>query len=276
MEIYQYLNSGKLLRDQFFEKKQNSPSFSIRAWAKVLGLSSHGPLQQILAGKRVLPKKYLPAIKKSLNLNQKQLDYLGILIDFEKSKSEEEKSIYLEKLKKLRPKNDDVHILEVENYKYFENPLHSIIRTMMERNDFNGDPKWIKDNLVFKASLTEINEVINRLIELGSVEKKRGKLIKNKKAIQNKADIPSLGVRKFHEKMALLASEQVHTQDVSEREFNSMSFNIKKEKVSEAKLRLREFIKEFISEFQANPDESDLTYQINNQFFRLNKIKGNK
>jgi len=274
MEIYQYLNSGKLLKDQFLLKKKKSPSFSIRAWAKVLGLNSHGPLQQILAGNRALPKKYLPAIKKSLGLNQREMDYLSSLIDFEKSKSEDEKNIHLQKLKKIRPKKFDVHILEVENYKYFENPLHSIIRTLMERSDFQADPKWIQETLEFKTTISEINEVINRLIELGSVSTHNGKLTKNKVAIQNKADVPSLGVRKFHEKMALIASEQVHHQHVDEREFNSMSFNIKKEKIPEAKIRLREFINEFICEFQANPEESDLTYQINNQFFRLNKIKG--
>jgi uncharacterized protein (TIGR02147 family) len=271
METYQYLNSGKLLKDRFLQKKSKHPSFSIRAWAKSLELSSHGPLQQILAGKRTLPKKYLPALKRSLGLNQRELDYLGHLIDFEKSKTEEEKSIYLFKMKKLRPKKDEIHILEVENYKYFENPLHSIIRTLMERKDFRAEPKWIQEKLVFKTSINEINEVINRLIELGSIEKKGKKLIKNKRAIQNKADIPSAGVKRFHERMAKIAAQEVFKQDVNEREYNSMSFNIKKEKVGEAKLRLREFIQDFISEFQANPDESELTYQINNQFFKLDK-----
>ena len=271
METYHYLNSGQLLKDRFLKKKSKHPSFSIRAWAKSLGLSSHGPLQQILAGKRTLPKKYLPALKKSLGLNQRELDYLSNLIDFEKSKTEEEKSIFNNRMKKLRPKMSDVHILEVENYKYFENPLHSIIRTLMERKDFRPDPKWIQSTLVFKTSINEINEVINRLIDLGSIEKKGKKLIKNKRAIQNKADVPSAGVKKFHERMATIAAEEVFKQDVAEREYNSMSFNIKEDKVAEAKLRLREFVQDFISEFQANPDESELTYQINNQFFKLNK-----
>ena len=71
--------------------------------------------------------------------------------------------------------------------------------------------------------------------------------------------------------MATIAAEEVFKQDVAEREYNSMSFNIKEDKVAEAKLRLREFVQDFISEFQANPDESELTYQINNQFFKLDK-----
>ncbi|MAW07391.1 MAG: hypothetical protein CME61_03800 [Halobacteriovoraceae bacterium] len=277
METYSYLNSSKLLKDRFNDKKERLPGFSIRAWAKSMGLSSHGPLQQILAGKRTLPKKYLPSLKKSLSLTKKEIDYLSLLIDLEKASSEEEKHLYLSRLKKLRPSNDDVHFLELENYKFFENPLHSIIRTLMERKDFKADPLWIQENIVFKATINEINEVINRLIELGGVEKKGGKLIKLKSAIQNKADVPSMGVKKFHQKMSIIAYEQVMEQEVNEKEFNSMSFNIKKEKVAEAKIRLRDFVNEFISEFQARPEESDLTYQINSQFFRLNKInKENK
>ena len=94
MDTFSYLSSSKLLKDSFLLKKERSPSFSIRAWAKTLGLNSHGPLQQVLAGKRALPKKYLPAIKKSLSLTKKELDYLSLLIDLEKSSSEEEKHLF--------------------------------------------------------------------------------------------------------------------------------------------------------------------------------------
>ena len=272
MEIYRQLNVSTLLGDKLKEKKKSNPSFSIRAWSKSLGLSSHGSLGQILAGNRGLPKKYLPAVIKSLNLSKREAKYLEILVDLEKAKSQEEKDYFYHQLKQARPVKRDVHIMEIENYKFFENPLHSIIRTLMDRPDFDSTPEWIKKNICFETSITEINEVIERLINVGGVREENGGLIKEKKAIRNQADIPSSGVQEFHRKMRLLASEQIKKQTVEQREYNSFSFNIKKDKVNEAKLRLREMMNEFIEEFQAPSQTSDLTYQVNSQFFAINNL----
>jgi uncharacterized protein (TIGR02147 family) len=169
MDTFIYLKAGDLLRDKFKQKKEKNPSFSVRAWALQLGLKSHGSLQQILAGKRTLPKKYLAPIRNSLHLTDLEFSYLETLVDFEKASSEEEKQLCYDRLSKLRPHKKKVQFIEVENYKFLQNPLHGIIRTMIDRIDFNKNPQWIKKNLSLKTSVREIEEVIERLIELGYV-----------------------------------------------------------------------------------------------------------
>lgn len=272
METYQHLKVSTLLGDKYQEKKRVNPSFSIRAWASSLGLKSHGSLGQILAGNRGLPKKYLPAMINSLGLTKREAKYLETLVDFERAKEQEEKEYFYQKLKESRPKRKDVHILEIENYKFYENPLHSIIRTLMDRPDFSAEPEWIKSQICLDVTINEIKEVMERLVTVGGVKEVNGGLVKEKSAIINKADIPSSGVQEFHRKMCILASEQVKKQHVSQREYNSFSFNIRKDKVNEAKLRLREMMNEFIDEFQAPSQTSNLTYQVNSQFFAINNL----
>jgi uncharacterized protein (TIGR02147 family) len=67
--IYEYLNPLDFLRDHLKERQDRNPRFSLRAWAKLMGLEGHTPVHQILAGKRAIPKKYLPQIVAALNLN---------------------------------------------------------------------------------------------------------------------------------------------------------------------------------------------------------------
>ena len=271
MNTYLYLDVAELLKDKFKIKKDSNPSFSIRAWANQLGLKSHGPLQQILAGKRSLPKKYIPMVSKSLGFDVGESMYFETLVDFDKAKTQEQKELYFERLKHLRPKHKDISILELENFKFFENPLHSIFRTLMEREDFEYDSAWVKKILRYKVTQSEVEDVIKRLIKLNLIEEKDGKVFKKYKTVQNKIDVPSRAVEIFHEKMSLFAAQEVSQQDVSQREFNSFSFNIDKNKMGMAKIRLREFAKEFIEEFEADTFGNQETYQFNLQLFSLSK-----
>lgn len=270
-EIYTYLEANKLLNKKFHEKKLKNSSFSIRSWAAQMGLKSHGSLQQILAGKRTLPKKYIPKIIQSLNLNTNEARYFETLIDFEKAKTVEEKEIYYQRLTHLRPSKQKIQALEIENFKYFQNPLHSIIRTMIERKDFKNSPMWIKKNLRLKTSLKEIKDVIERLITLGFVSLNNNELKKIHQHIRNKIDVPSRAVEEYHQKMGLMAAKEVKQQPIDEREYNSFCLNIKEDKMRDAKNKIRNFIDEFITEFEAPNKKSNNTYQLNVQLFSLTK-----
>jgi len=274
VNTYMYLETHKLLSEKFNAKKSKNPSFSIRSWASQMGLGSHGGLQQILTGKRTVPKKYIPQIIKSLGFTTGEAMYFETLVDFEKAKTAEEKDIYYKRLTHLRPNKQEVQSLEIENFKYFQNPLHSIIRTMLERKDFENNPEWIKNALRLKTTQREIKEVIERLISLGLITEEDGDLKKTHKHIRNKIDVPSKAVEEYHQKMSLMASEEVKKQGLNEREYNSFCLNVKKGQIKNAKDKIRHFVDEFISEFEAPSKKSNETYQLNVQLFSLTKNRG--
>ena len=99
----------------------------------------------------------------------------------------------------------------------------------------------------------------------------KGKLYKKYCAVQNKTDVPNRAVEIFHEKMSKFAAQEISKQAVEDREYNSFSFNIDKKKMIKAKLRLREFAKEFIEEFEDQSFESTDTYHLNLQLFSITK-----
>ena len=87
LSIYNYSCPALFLRDAWNSKRAFNKSFSLRAWAQQLGISSHGTFYQIVQGLRPLPKKYVMAIANSLKLDAKEALYLETLIDFSKAKT---------------------------------------------------------------------------------------------------------------------------------------------------------------------------------------------
>jgi uncharacterized protein (TIGR02147 family) len=269
-EIYNYLDPADYLKDQLAYKKESNNSFSLRSWAKQLGMKSHGPLHAILNKQRKIPKKIVPALLKSLKLKSKEAKYFEVLVDFHRSKSIDEKSYYKDQLEKLSP----VPLRELndlEAYKYITDPVHIILAEMTQLKSFKSDPLWIKQHLRLNQNLKEIEVMVNRLLKLGVVIEKGNKLFKPVEHIYTKYDIKSDAIQQYHKTCSRIAIDEISIQEVAEREFNAIAFNIQKKDLPKMKESIRDFVNQMVEEFEAKPHKGDATYQLNLQLFSLTK-----
>lgn len=269
-DIFNYLDPADFLKDQLALKKTLNSSFSLRSWANQLGMKSHGPLHAILNKQRKIPKKIVPALLKSLKLKNKEAKYFEVLVDFHRSKTVEEKSYYKDKLEKLSP----VPLRELndlEAYKYITDPVHIILAEMTQLKHFKNDPLWIKQHLRLNQNLKEIEVMINRLLKLGVVVEKGNKLIKPVEHIYTKYDIKSDAIQQYHKTCSRIAIDEISAQEVAQREFNAIAFNINQKDLPKMKESIREFVNQMVEEFEAKPHKGDATYQLNLQLFNLTK-----
>jgi uncharacterized protein (TIGR02147 family) len=102
MNIYTYTEPEIYLKDMLQMKKRKNPQFSLRAWARLLGMKTHTPLQLMLASKRPIPKKYIPLFGKSLTLALDEIEYLEIMIDHQRAKNPKVKEIAYKKMMEVR------------------------------------------------------------------------------------------------------------------------------------------------------------------------------
>jgi len=283
LDIYNYTSASRFLKDCWHEKNKKNPSFSLRAWARNLGFKSHSPLHLMLAGKRSIPKKYVPAFVEYFDFSSKEEIYFESLIELERAGDPAKKEFYLKRLRGLSPR-PPVRMVEVEHFTCLRDPLHIIIMEMTALKGFKPEPKWIQSRVSYKVSLNDIEEAIDRLIGLGLLkENADGSLARTHAHITNRADIADRAVQEYHGNVSKLAAESVFAQALSEREYNAYSLNIKKSRMPRAKEMIREFVKRFIREVEAAPSEGEETYHLNVQFFgltgtknKLQKIKHNK
>ncbi len=277
LEIYQYNSASQFVRDAWIEKKKKNSAFSLRAWSKQLGFANNAPLSLMLAGKRHIPRKYVPALISSLGLSADEGLFLETLVEIEKSKNIRQKSFYEERLRALSP-SPPIGFFEIESFKCLGNPLHTIILEMTDLVGFEPQAEWIQKRLRITASLSEIETAVERLIGLGLLrEEKNGQWKKTQKNLTNRVDVADQGSQEYHSNVSKLAAEQVSLQPVLEREYNGYAINLRKSEFPRAKKLIREFIKDFSRKVEASPQEGEETYQLNVQFFGLTKeSKGTK
>lgn len=271
VNIFEFDSSSLFLRSVWERKRVFNKSFTLRAWAKQLGISSYGTLHQIIKGMRPFPKKYAMALGESLGLDAKEILYFETLIDYEKAKSLKEKEHFLKRLKELAP-GEKVTTHEVDTFQYLKNPLNGAIIEMSSLHGFKADPNWIKEHLVIRTTVNEIKEALRLLCDLGFLKfDEYGDLKRQYVKIRSRNDVKSEALREYHKSVLAHAADALETQDVMEREFNSVAFGIKKSSLPKIKQNIRNLIEEIIQEHEASDGEAEEIYQFSNQFFKLTK-----
>jgi uncharacterized protein (TIGR02147 family) len=271
LEVYSYSELHTFLRDAWLSKKGRNQAFSLSAWARQLGFENSSPLSLALKGKRNLPKKYLPLVIKSLDLNSDQATYLEGLFDLAKAKSTEERLFYFRQLQKLAPKK--LKNTTVDEFKSLSEPIYGLILEMSALKGFQTDPYWIQKRIKMSVDIHQVSEAIQRLVklELLKIEEKPRCFKKTHKDISTENDISDLATKEFHKAVSQLAAKAVAEQDVNTREFQSFTFNIRNKDLKKAKEKIRKFLDEFLVEFEAPEGEGDESYQLNVQLFSMTK-----
>lgn len=267
LTIYEYEQANKFLHDAWEAKKVRNPHFSMRAWAKKLGLQNISPLSLMLSGKRPIPKKYIPNFIQDLGLSSVEGMYLENLIEYNRAADMSKKEFYLKRLEGLHPKKV-VKFQEVEMHDFFKDPIHFYLLDIIDLKDASSDISWIKENLEIKYPVSEIKKALTRLEEHKFIIKGREQYIKLKDHFTNKVDVASQTVQDFHKACAMNAIESLQKQDVSQREFNGFCFPIRKDQIIDAKEDIRNFYKEFLTKYE-NKKDADSIYQLNLQMFKI-------
>jgi uncharacterized protein (TIGR02147 family) len=267
--IYEYSDPNLFFKEKWGQLKLKRPELSVRSLSNYLGLKAHGPLHQMLLGKRKIGQSYIHRIADYLQLTEKEKTYFDVLVKFSRAKNISEADFYLETLKSLKPK--DLESIEiVDNFDIQKEPLHFFIMEMAEIEHLTNNYMLIRKKLLANYTSFEIKCAIEILKVNGYlIENEKGILSKTQKHLYSLQDIKNLALVKYHQKALSLAHAAIENQNVLEREYNGTCFNISKEKLPEIKSEIREFIKQIITKYEEPKYSGDSTYQLSVQFFKI-------
>jgi uncharacterized protein (TIGR02147 family) len=268
VSIYKYESVAEFLRDSYIEKRRTNSRFSIRAWAKQMGLKSPTSLHAVIHGKRKIPLTYHGSLVRTLRLSSEEAYFLLALVSYEHAKNDLQKFTYLEKIQVLR-KYKNLTMYELANFEALSEPLYTCIIEMSGLKNFENDRVWIQKNNRVTKDINQIKQALQNLVAQGYLKLEEGILKKTHSHISNVPDLANMGSQNYHRRISFLAAEQIRAQPVEDREYNSFSLNVKKEDLFKMKASLREYIKHFITEFEAAPGQGEATYQLNLQLFSL-------
>lgn len=271
IDIFKYKDPRLFLLDSYEKRKVTDPDFSVRKWAKEMGLAGHTLLAMILQGKRNLKIKHTDFFSQWLKLNSKQLRYFKLLIQFANAKTIEEKSHLLSLLSEVNPQGT-IDRVDIEQFDVLSNWIHMAIMGMTKLKNFNGTVDEIFYLVKGKKSKFEIRLALERLLRLKLIAYNEDrKIYVTHNYVSTPDDVASKGARAYHRQVMDLAKDALEEIPLERREFQSFVMAIDKDKVDLAKQMIRDFRKEL---HLAVSGRGDHIYQTNIQFFQLTEDSG--
>lgn len=260
-----YIN---LFREDYLQRKEKNPLYSIRSYAKYLDLTP-AYVSMIFREKRHLSHSTAIRISKKLKWSREKQKYFVNLLEFQNPKSEESKEAALINLQALESTNVNFSSLEIDTFEAIAGWHYSAILTLLTLLKNKATIALISKRLNLNTTLVE-NAMI-RLQRLGLVKKEsyHWKGIFDYLRLQS---TPSDAIRLFHKQHLIKASKAIEEQSFDERDFSNMTITVDRAKIPLAKKKIAEFHHEMAKILDGK--NSTEVYQLSVQLFRLTEPAG--
>jgi len=248
------------LQSELKRKQSINPHFSLRAYARQLGISP-GRLSEILHGKRPITKKQALSVLPKLCLSSRdQTAFLDAVDQFRmKRKAIKVQQSHLKKqIADVKDLSHDAFmaIAEWQNF-----AIYSLLECVWKSEKTT-------QAIAKKLGLTLDNaqNSLERMERLGMVEKS---LSGEWNQIKNSwiYSVDSAAFRKAHVERLLIAARAVEEVHKDEREIAAVNLAFNRAKLPKAKAMIQKFWKDFAAEMEIDPGEDVYALQV--QFYPL-------
>lgn len=260
MQNYTWRDYRLVLRDTLLKRQSRNPAYSLRSFARDLGMTAAN-LSQIFSGKNGISVKRAQEISEKLSLNPFEAE---IFCDLVSSRHARDAGTRETAKKRLENVEASSACLDLDAFKIIEDWYHfAILETLKIKIGRLGTGR-IAAYLRIDPQL--VRHALERLRRLKLVNRLNGRWEATHHRLTTTHDIPSRSIRSFHHQVLGKAAEALETQPVQDREFGSTMLAIKHSDITKAKEAIREFRKKFCAEFAVEADGDDV-YCLATQFF---------
>ena len=227
----------KRLKEELANRCERNPRYSVRAFARALQIDA-GALSRILAGKQVPSYKLSKQLMDALDMNQaEQRLFLSSLADVQKARGLERLSPVFAAFDQAFPEQRE---FSIDVYRVIADWYHIAIMELTFVEGFQPTARWVAKQLGISA--VEAQLALDRLLELGLLEKKGTKVIKSAKQLTT-ADkhLTTPALRKNQRQLLEKAIDSLENDPIDSRNVSSMTMAIDPSKLPAAKEMIREF-----------------------------------
>lgn len=247
LDIFAYENYRELLSDYYLEQKEKYPSkFSYRFFSKEAGFSTSNFLMLVIKGKRNVSYESIKKIASVIKLRGRRYDYFENLVLFNQASSHTDKTKFYEKLVSFKEYKEARMVTDSEKL-YFSKWFFPVVREMVKLDSFSPSARWIASKIKPNIKVTEAQEALDLLLDLGLVGvNNKGKWEQKDAQLTTNGQGASHEVVAYHKKMIHLGFECLgHA--AKDRDVSGITMSI-----SPAKFRvIQNKIEEFRDEIQA-------------------------
>lgn len=258
MKKSKFKTSREILQFDYEAKKKKNSRFSMRSYAKMLGISS-GRLSEILSGKSPLTEKKARSIIEKLSLDTQDKQYFLRLVENEN---------HFRSQTRGQSQTTTTRKLNIEEFSVICDWEYFSLMALIETSTFKSETKWIAKKL--GISVVRTQEVLLRLQKLGFISREDGEYKNTHRSLSTLTDIPSSALRKANTECILHGLEKMDMIDVHLRDITSITLPVNIKKLKEAKMLIRKF-KSQMSRLLAKDDTTEI-YNLNIQLVPVSQI----
>ncbi len=217
-KIQKYSKVQEFFKDWFAFLKHLDPKWSLRTFAKNAQVSV-GLASGLQTKNTKLTQQSLNKIIPELKLLPSEESYLRNWISLRQNNQPLNKVNAVKNLTRFKSfKNQNPK--EYEAFQYLNHWYHLAIREMSDLPDFQLDPKWIQERLLWKVPLVDISKAMSFLVENKFIEFDQNNKPKSpSRSIDCNGDILSLAITNMHQNLLTRAQTALMTVAPEKRHF---------------------------------------------------------
>jgi uncharacterized protein (TIGR02147 family) len=261
------------LRDILEEKKKQNPRFSLRGFARVLGVQATF-LSYILNGKRDLSDEMVQQFIERLDLPAPKARTFELLVKLEKAKNKSLKTRILESLAESDPESVQGRLLDAAHFELIADWRHYAIFMLIDINDFI----WTFPNVAeaIGISVPEVERALERLKILGAIEfKGQERPQRLETRLLAKAKVPTAAIKRYYADVFDLTKESLEKYQAPDRFNGSEVITLSEEQLGAASEMLEECFRKIFSLSKQNKTRQNV-YQLGIQLVPMVKISAKK
>ena len=267
--IYEYDDSIHFLKSALKQRAEKNSGYSMRAFAKKLGLSAGG-LSLILNRKKKLSVDRAYEVAQALELDAEASEYFTTLVQLEGAKSDALRIQFLDKVRALNPninasKDLKQSILSLEHFKLISDWYGLAVLELVS----NAEGNWTSKNISKKLGLHKIDVeiVLERLLKLELIEEiEEGAFVRVVDSLMIESQVPNEAIRKYYQGVHAQSLKSLEEQTPAEKVIGAQVFAFDPTQIEEVRKLTDEYLKKLNSLAAEGKNRTEVYQAITNVF----------
>lgn len=272
-DIYKYLDYREYLRDHFDYNKSCHRYFSFRYVAGKTGLDASFYVK-VLNKQKHIANSAIPVLAEFLKLSKREGAYFSLLVHYNKAKSMDQETFFLQKLLILR--KPVATVIENELYEYLASWWNVVLREELNIIEFRDDYEGLAGRLHPAISDQQARRSIKLLEKLKLVAQTAdGTWKPTREFLTTEGSDHVKAVRAYQKSVLKLAASAIDSVPREERDFSTLTISTSRKGLEIIRERLLDIRREII-ELVRKDENAEEVYQINFQVFPLTRNSSRK
>lgn len=273
VNIFKYFNYCQYLSDTLKERKKNNPHFSYRYISNFLHLKSPGFMNWVVQGKRKLPDAIVPKIAELLKLNDREGEYLALMVKYNHCISIPEREILLKQLIGFQRKKSS--IVKPQQIQLFTKWYYLAIRELLRLVPFRDDFQRLSVTLRPKIKSRQAREAVEILQKIGLIGRGDDGCFKPIETLVTTGEVwESELIQNLQIQLAEMGKKSIVSIPKKERDISNLTFCASEKTMRSISSDIAA-LRQKILAMSENDQEADTVYQCNMQLFPISrKTKG--